>query len=74
MSDSKTYVFDSGANQNSLLASILPALQNRGIDSSYLMGLMSGNNGGGIFGGRGIEDIVAFSYRLLDVAATRSQL
>ena len=62
MSESKTYVFGNDANgaNNNLLASILPALQNRGIDSSYLMGLMSGNNnGGGIFGGRGIEDIVA---------------
>lgn len=62
MSESKTYVFGSDANgvNNNLLASVLPALQNRGIDSSYLMGLMSGNNnGGGIFGGRGIEDIVA---------------
>ena len=60
MSDSKTYVFDSGANQNSLLASILPALQNRGIDSSYLMGLMSGNNNGGFFGNNGgFQDIIA---------------
>ena len=61
MSESKTYVFGSDANgaNNNLLASVLPALQNRGIDSSYLMGLMSGNNNGGIFGGRGIEDIVA---------------
>lgn len=60
MSDSKTYVFDSGANNNSLLASILPALQNRGIDSSYLMGLMSGNNNGGFFGNNGgFQDIIA---------------
>lgn len=60
MSDSKTYVFDSGANQNSLLASILPALQNKGIDSSYLMGLMSGNNNGGFFGNNGgFQDIIA---------------
>ena len=57
----KTYVFDSGANNNSLLASILPALQNKGIDSSYLMGLMSGNNGnGGFFGNNGgFQDIIA---------------
>ena len=62
MSETKVYQFgEQGTSaNNSLLASILPALQNRGIDSSYLMGLMSGNNnGGGIFGGRGIEDIVA---------------
>ena len=57
----KTYVFDSGSNSNSLLASILPALQNKGIDSSYLMGLMSGNNGnGGFFGNNGgFQDIIA---------------
>lgn len=61
MSESKTYVFGSDANgaNNNLLASILPALQNKGLDTGYLMGLMNGNNGGGIFGGRGIEDIVA---------------
>lgn len=60
MSDSKTYVFDSGANNNGLLASILPALQNRGIDSSYLMGLMSGNGNGGFFGNNGgFQDIIA---------------
>lgn len=59
----KTYVFGSDANvgSNSLLASILPALQNRGIDSSYLMGLMSGGNGnGGFFGNNGgFQDIIA---------------
>ena len=61
MSESKTYVFGNDANgaNNNLLASILPALQNKGLDTGYLMGLMNGNNGGGIFGGRGIEDIVA---------------
>ena len=61
MSDSKTYIFgnEGTAASNSLLASILPALQNKGLDTGYLMGLMNGNNGGGIFGGRGIEDIVA---------------
>ena len=55
MSESKTYVFGNDANgaNNNLLASILPALQNRGIDSSYLMGLMSGNNNGGF------QDIIA---------------
>lgn len=60
MSESKTYVFgNEGANSN-LLASVLPALQNKGIDSSYLMGLMSGNNNGGFFGGNGgFQDIIA---------------
>lgn len=61
MNESKTYVFGNDANSsNSLLASILPALQNKGIDSSYLMGLMSGGNNGGLFGNnRGFEDIIA---------------
>ncbi len=62
MSESKTYVFGNdanGANVN-LLASILPTLQNRGIDSSYLMGLMTGNNNGGFFGNNGgFQDIIA---------------
>lgn len=60
MSDSKTYVFGGEGTNNSLLASILPALQNRGLDSSYLMGLMSGNNNGGFFGNNGgFQDIIA---------------
>ena len=62
MSESKTYVFGNDANgaNNNLLASILPALQNRGIDSSYLMGLLSGNNNGGFFGNNGgFQDIIA---------------
>lgn len=60
MSETKVYQFgEQGAASNNLLASILPALQNKGVDTGYLMGLMNGNNGGGIFGGRGIEDIVA---------------
>lgn len=62
MSESRTYYFGNDANtgSNSLLASILPALQNRGIDSSYLMGLMSGNNNGGFFGNNGgFQDIIA---------------
>ena len=45
----RTYVFNqdggTGAN-NGLLASILPSLQNRGIDTGYLMGLMGGNGNG----------------------------
>lgn len=54
----KTYVFDSGANN---LSSMLPALlQNRGIDPSYLVGLMNGNNNGGFFGNNGgFQDIIA---------------
>lgn len=62
MSETKTYVFGNDANSanNSLLASVLPALSNKGIDSSYLMGLMSGGNNGGLFGNnRGFEDIIA---------------
>lgn len=61
MSESKTYVFGNDANgaNNNLLASILPALQNRGIDSSYLMGLMSGNNGGFFGNNGGFQDIIA---------------
>jgi hypothetical protein len=62
MGETKTYVFgnDANAGSNSLLASILPALQNKGIDSSYLMGLMSGNNNGGFFGNNGgFQDIIA---------------
>ena len=62
MSETKTYVFPESGNSigsNGLLASILPALQNRGIDSSYLMGLMSGNNNGGFFGNNGFESIIA---------------
>lgn len=60
MSDSKTYVFGGEGTNNSLLASILPALQNRGLDSSYLLGLMNGNNNGGFFGNNGgFQDIIA---------------
>ncbi len=54
----KTIVFDGGNSSNNLLASILPALQNRGVDTGYLMGML-GNNNGGLFGGRGFEDIIA---------------
>lgn len=62
MSETKTYVFgnDANAGSNGLLASILPSLQQRGIDTSYLMGLMSGNNNGGFFGNNGgFQDIIA---------------
>lgn len=49
---------DSGNASGNMLASILPALQNRGIDTAALVGMMNGNNGG-LFGGRGFEDIIA---------------
>lgn len=59
----RTYVFnqDGGAgSSNGLLASILPSLQNRGIDTGYLMGLMGGNGNGGFFGNNGgFQDIIA---------------
>lgn len=59
MSDTKIFSFpDAGASNGNLLASILPALQNRGVDTAALMGMMNGNNGG-LFGGRGFEDIIA---------------
>lgn len=50
-----------GGASNGLLASILPSLQNRGIDTGYLMGLMNGGNGnGGFFGNNGgFQDIIA---------------
>ena len=62
MSDTKTYYFRDDANggANGLLASIIPALQNKGLDTSYLMGLLSGNNNGGFFGNNGgFQDIIA---------------
>lgn len=60
----RTYIFGepsggTGAN-NGLLASILPSLQSRGIDTGYLMGLMGGNGNGGFFGNNGgFQDIIA---------------
>lgn len=61
MGETKTYVFGSDANagSNNLLASILPALQNKGVDTGYLLGMLGNNNNGGLFGGRGFEDIIA---------------
>lgn len=56
MSETKTYVF--GNDGSSALSTVLPLLQQRGIDPSCLYGLM-GNNNGGLFGGRGFEDIIA---------------
>lgn len=47
----RTYVFGdpsgNGGAANNLLASILPSLQNRGIDTGYLMGLLGNGNGNG---------------------------
>lgn len=58
MSDTKVYQFGETAN-NGLLASILPALQNKGVDTGYLLGMLNNGNNGGLFGGRGFEDIIA---------------
>lgn len=56
MSESKTYVFgNEGAGS---LNSLLPFLQQRGIDPAYLYGLM-GNSNGGFFGNNGFESIIA---------------
>lgn len=58
MEEVKTFNFDSG--NNSLLAAILPTLQQRGVDTGMLMGMMSGNRGNGFFGGNGgFQDIIA---------------
>lgn len=56
----KVYFFGNEGNSasNNLLASILPALQNRGIDPAYLYSIM-GNNNGGFFGNNGFESIIA---------------
>ncbi|MBO5172013.1 MAG: hypothetical protein J6B83_03050 [Bacteroidaceae bacterium] len=56
----KTFNFDTG--NNSLLAAILPSLQQRGVDTGMLMGMLSNNNrgGGGFFGNNGgFQDIIA---------------
>lgn len=57
MSDTKVYQF--GETGNNLLASVLPALQNKGVDTGYLLGMLNNGNNGGLFGGRGFEDIIA---------------
>lgn len=57
MEEVKTFNFDTGAN--SLLASVLPALANRGVDTNALLAMM-GNKGNGFFGGNGgFQDIIA---------------
>jgi hypothetical protein len=55
----KTYVFGTEGANNSLLASLIPALQNKGVDTGYLLGMLNNGNNGGLFGGRGFEDIIA---------------
>jgi len=55
----KTIVFGNEGTNNSLLASLLPALQNKGVDTGYLLGMLNNGNNGGLFGGRGFEDIIA---------------
>lgn len=60
MGETKAYYFgEQGQGTNNLLASILPALQNKGIDTGYLLGMLGNGNNGGLFGGRGFEDIIA---------------
>jgi hypothetical protein len=57
MSDSKTYIF--GEQGNSSLNAVLPFLQQKGIDPAYIAGMLNNGNNGGLFGGRGFEDIIA---------------
>lgn len=57
MSDTKVYQF--GTEGNSLLSSVLPLLSQKGVDPAYLMGMLNNGNNGGLFGGRGFEDIIA---------------
>lgn len=65
MSDTKIFSFpDSGGGcsaANNSVAALLPALlQNRGIDSTALMGLIGGRGNGGFFGNNGgFQDIIA---------------
>jgi hypothetical protein len=55
MSDTKVYQF--GETGTSSLNSLLPFLQQKGIDPAYLSGLM--NNNGGFFGNNAWEGIIA---------------
>ena len=59
MEEVKTFNFDTG--NSSLLAAILPSLQQRGIDTGMLMGMLNNNRGGGGFFGNngGFQDIIA---------------
>lgn len=55
MSDTKVYQF--GEQGSSSLNALLPFLQQRGIDPSYVAGLMNNNNGG-FFGNNALEGII----------------
>lgn len=63
MSDTKIFSFpDGGTSGGNTIAAMLPALlQNRGVDSGYLMGMLNGRGGnGGFFGNNGgFQDIIA---------------
>lgn len=61
MSETKVFSFGEQAAGNNIAAMLPGLLQNRGIDSGYLMGLLSncGNNGG-LFGNNGgFQDLIA---------------
>lgn len=58
MSDTKVYQFGE-QSQGGLLASILPALANRGVDTGLLAGLMNKGNGGFFGNNGGFQDIIA---------------
>lgn len=57
----KTIIVPEATQTNNSLAAMLPALlQNRGVDTAALMGMMSGNGNGGFFGNNGgFQDIIA---------------
>ena len=58
MEEVKTFNFDAG--NNSLLAALLHSLQQRGVDTGMLMGMLGNNRGGGFFGNNGgFQDIIA---------------
>ena len=46
----KVYLFGNEGNSasNNLLTSILPTLQNRGVDTGYLLGMLNDRNGRGV--------------------------
>ena len=57
MSDTKVYQF--GTEGAGSLNAVLPFLQQKGIDPAYIAGMLNNGNNGGLFGGRGFEDIIA---------------
>lgn len=57
MSDTKVYQF--GETGASSLNSLLPFLQQKGIDPAYLAGIMNNNGNGGFFGNNAWEGIIA---------------